>query len=89
MISWPGPTTPTPAFELGAMSDPVQMYQSDIMTAAVNLAGIPALSQSAGLVEGLPVGLQLMAAQGDDAKLLAAAATFENQVGWHERRAMV
>lgn len=84
-----GPTTPTPAFELGAMSDPVQMYQSDIMTAAVNLAGIPALSQSAGLVEGLPVGLQLMAAQGDDAKLLAAAATFENQVGWHERRAMV
>lgn len=84
-----GPTTPTPAFELGAMSDPVQMYQSDIMTAAVNLAGIPALSQPAGLVEGLPVGLQLMAAQGDDAKLLATATTFESQVGWHERRVKV
>src|SRR5690606_34309499 len=35
-----GPTTPTPAFELGAkVHDPVTMYLNDIYTIAANLAG--------------------------------------------------
>ncbi|MBE0489570.1 MAG: Asp-tRNA(Asn)/Glu-tRNA(Gln) amidotransferase subunit GatA, partial [Halomonas sp.] len=39
-----GPTSPTPAFDLGANKDPVSMYLQDIYTIAVNLAGIPGIS---------------------------------------------
>ena len=71
-----GPVAPTPAFKIGQNSeDPMQMYLTDIMTVAANLAGIPAISIPAGVAgpDGLPVGLQLMAAQRQDRALLAAA----------------
>jgi aspartyl-tRNA(Asn)/glutamyl-tRNA(Gln) amidotransferase subunit A len=57
------PTTPTTAFKIGEKAaNPLAMYQSDLMTISVNLAGIPAMSIPAGLDEkGLPVGLQLTA----------------------------
>lgn len=73
-----GPTAPTPAFEIGANTeDPLQMYLTDIMTVAVNLVGVPAISIPAGTVDGLPVGLQLMAPQRADRKLLNAAKATE------------
>ncbi len=49
------------------------MYLGDVMTVNVNLAGFPAVSVPAGLSEGLPVGMQLIAAPFQEAKLLAAA----------------
>ena len=49
------------------------MYLTDIMTVAVNLVGIPAISIPAGDSAGLPVGLQIMAAQQQDRALLAVA----------------
>src|SRR5437016_3132196 len=40
-----GPTTPTPAFAIGAKtSDPITMYLNDIYTIGANLAGLPAVS---------------------------------------------
>ncbi|MBE3073326.1 MAG: Asp-tRNA(Asn)/Glu-tRNA(Gln) amidotransferase subunit GatA, partial [Actinobacteria bacterium] len=55
------PTTPTTAFKLGEKTgDPLTMYQSDICTIPVNLAGLPAVSIPAGLSQGLPVGLQII-----------------------------
>ncbi|MDB5166727.1 MAG: Glutamyl-tRNA(Gln) amidotransferase subunit [Candidatus Saccharibacteria bacterium] len=73
-----GPTAPTPAFAIGShTADPLQMYLTDIMTVAANLAGIPAISIPAGSSDGLPVGLQLMAPQRADRTLLAAAAKTE------------
>lgn len=73
-----GPTTPSPAFKLGEhTSDPVAMYLEDIMTVAANLAGIPALSVPLEGPDGLPVGLQLMAKQRNEAALFAVAAQFE------------
>lgn len=67
-----GPVAPTTAFKIGENVDnPLQMYLSDIMTIAVNLAGNAAISLPAGLVNGLPVGLQLMAPQKQDRELLA------------------
>lgn len=81
-----GPTTPTPAFSFGSMAHPTDMYLADIMTVAANLAGIPAISLPSGQVDGLPVGLQVMAAQTDEAKLFTLAHSFESQTAWHERR---
>lgn len=70
-----GPTAPTTAFKIGEnVSDPLQMYLTDIMTVAANLAGVPSVSLPAGADEqGLPVGLQLLAPQRADRKLLALA----------------
>lgn len=69
-----GPVAPTTAFALGENSaDPLRMYLTDIMTVAANLAGIPAISLPAGEDDGLPVGLQLMAPQRADARLLTMA----------------
>lgn len=73
-----GPTAPMTAFEVGANTDdPLQMYLTDIMTVAANLAGVPAISIPCGTSEGLPVGLQLMAAQRHDRQLLELAAGTE------------
>jgi aspartyl-tRNA(Asn)/glutamyl-tRNA(Gln) amidotransferase subunit A len=73
-----GPTVPTTAFKIGEnVSDPLQMYLIDILTVAANLVGVPAISIPAGLSEGLPVGLQLIAPQHDDRNLLGLAAKTE------------
>jgi aspartyl-tRNA(Asn)/glutamyl-tRNA(Gln) amidotransferase subunit A len=69
-----GPVAPTVAFKIGQnTADPLQMYLSDVMTVAVNLVGIPAISIPAGLSQNLPVGLQLMAPQRKDHELLKLA----------------
>jgi aspartyl-tRNA(Asn)/glutamyl-tRNA(Gln) amidotransferase subunit A len=73
-----GPTAPTTAFKIGEhIGDPLQMYLIDIMTVAVNLAGVPAISIPCGMAEGLPVGLQIIAQQRADRDLLSAAAAIE------------
>lgn len=56
------PTTPTTAFEMNAVSDPISMYLQDIYTVHANLSGNPAISIPAGQhSNGLPFGIQLMA----------------------------
>jgi aspartyl-tRNA(Asn)/glutamyl-tRNA(Gln) amidotransferase subunit A len=69
-----GPIAPTTAFKIGEnVADPLQMYLSDVMTVAANLVGNPSISLPAGESKGMPVGLQLMAPQHGDRKLLALA----------------
>jgi aspartyl-tRNA(Asn)/glutamyl-tRNA(Gln) amidotransferase subunit A len=73
-----GPTAPMTAFKIGENADdPLQMYLTDIMTVAVNLAGVPAISIPCGTSEDLPVGLQIIAPQQGDRALLALAAAAE------------
>jgi aspartyl-tRNA(Asn)/glutamyl-tRNA(Gln) amidotransferase subunit A len=70
------PVAPTTAWRFGEKSaDPVAMYLSDIYTVLANLAGVPALAIPAGKhpENGLPVGVQLMAAPWEEGKLLAFA----------------
>jgi aspartyl-tRNA(Asn)/glutamyl-tRNA(Gln) amidotransferase subunit A len=81
-----GPTTPTPAFELGAKtSDPITMYLNDIYTIGANLAGLPAISIPCGFVGGLPVGLQIVGPHFAEAKILNAAHVYQRETHWHRR----
>ncbi len=76
------PTSPSVAFRLGEKtSDPVQMYLNDIFTMPANIAGIPAISVPAGLVDGLPAGLQLMAPHLGEETMLRAAHAYELAAG--------
>jgi len=81
-----GPTTPTPAFPLGAKTgDPITMYLNDIYTIGANLAGLPAISVPCGLVDGLPVGLQIIGPHFAEERLLAAAHAWQRESDWHRR----
>jgi aspartyl-tRNA(Asn)/glutamyl-tRNA(Gln) amidotransferase subunit A len=77
------PTSPVPAFELGAVHDPLQMYLLDIYTVTANLAGLPAISVPSGFSkEGLPLGLQLMGPQRGDVQTVAIAGAYEKAAGF-------
>ena len=81
-----GPTTPTPAFALGAKtSDPITMYLNDIYTIGANLAGLPAISIPCGFVRGLPVGLQIVGRHFAEAKILNVAHVYQRETDWHLR----
>lgn len=76
-----GPTAPVTAFKVGEhTSNPLEMYLIDIMTVAANLVGTPSISIPAGTSGDLPVGLQLIAPQHQDKKLLEIANTTEEKL---------
>jgi aspartyl-tRNA(Asn)/glutamyl-tRNA(Gln) amidotransferase subunit A len=82
-----GPAAPGVAFEFGAkQQDPVAMYMEDIYTLAVNLAGLPGLSTPAGLINGMPVGLQLIGKPFDEQTILNAAHRLQSDTDWHMAR---
>lgn len=79
-----GPTSPHTAFKIGAQTnDPVTMYLEDIYTIAVNLAGLPGISVPAGLVNNLPVGLQIIGKNFSESHLLNIAHQFQQVTDWH------
>ncbi|HDH02587.1 MAG TPA: Asp-tRNA(Asn)/Glu-tRNA(Gln) amidotransferase subunit GatA, partial [Nitrospirae bacterium] len=82
------PTSPTAAFKIGdKVSDPLQMYLSDIFTISVNLAGVPALSSPCGYTsEGLPVGLQVIGKHFDEETVLRVSYAYEQSTDWHKKR---
>ncbi len=72
------PTSPTTAFPFGAKADPLAMYLNDVCTIPSNLSGDPAISVPFGTGhDGLPVGVQVLAPQLGERRLLAAAAVLE------------
>ncbi len=81
-----GPTSPHTAFKLGSKSDPVSMYLEDIYTIAVNLAGLPAASIPVGMANGMPMGMQIIGAYFDEAKILNVAHQFQQHTDWHKQK---
>lgn len=72
------PVSPTGAFEIGAIKDPLQMYLADIYTIGSNMAGLPAISVPQGFTsENKPVGLQLMGPQKKDVNVFQVAHALE------------
>ena len=84
------PVSPTTAPKLNSLTDPLQMYLSDVYTVGANLAGLPALSMPCGFdSEGLPIGAQLIAPRLGEGTALNAAHTFQLETDFHKRRCPV
>ena len=75
------PTTPTTAFPIGGITDPYEMYLSDIFTVTANLAGVPAMSLPIGRVAGLPAGGQIIAPHFGEAAMFRVAFALEAALG--------
>lgn len=81
-----GPTAPGTAFKAGEKADdPVSMYLQDIYTIATNLAGLPGMSIPVGLVNGLPIGLQIIGNYFDEARMLGVGHAYQQVTDWHVR----
>lgn len=66
------PTTPTTAFEIEAVSDPISMYLQDIYTVHANLTGNPAISLPLGThSNGLPFGIQVIGQHFEESRLFS------------------
>ncbi len=82
------PTMPTPPFRLGEKTDdPLAMYMSDVLTLSCNLAGLPGMSLPCGFTkEGLPVGMQLLAANFNEEAIFRVAHAYEQATDWHRKK---
>jgi aspartyl-tRNA(Asn)/glutamyl-tRNA(Gln) amidotransferase subunit A len=78
------PTSPTTAFKIGErVSNPLEMYMSDICTVPVNIAGLPAISIPCGFDSNkLPIGLQIIGKAFDEQTILRVAYTYEQNSGY-------
>ena len=82
------PTSPVPAFGCGGPL-PTVVDGRDVgpqacalFTGPFNLSGHPVVSVPMGMVDGAPVGMQIVARRHEDALALAAAAAFERAHPW-------
>jgi aspartyl-tRNA(Asn)/glutamyl-tRNA(Gln) amidotransferase subunit A len=86
------PTEPHPAFKIGALATPLEMYLEDIFVCAVSLAGFPAISIPCGMIKpkdgtsSLPIGMQIIGKAFDEATILTAADMYEKATGWHKMK---
>ncbi len=73
-----GPVSPTLPFKIGEKTkDPLQMYMADLLMPGSNLTGNASISVPAGMSNGLPVGLQIIAPPRHDRELLGIAKAFQ------------
>ncbi|MFO8052336.1 MAG: Asp-tRNA(Asn)/Glu-tRNA(Gln) amidotransferase subunit GatA [Candidatus Omnitrophota bacterium] len=81
------PTSPSAAFKIGQKTeDPLSMYLSDIYTISSNLAGVPALSVPCGFTkDNLPLGMQLIGKEFDEATLISLADAFQQGTNYHKQ----
>lgn len=75
------PVSPITAWEKGSVTDPLQMYQMDIFTLSLNLAGLPGLSIPVGMAQNMPVGMQIIGGAFQESKILAVGQSLANHLG--------
>jgi len=71
------PTVPKLPHKLGTKISFEDMYNYDTLTVLANLAGVPAISIPVGTINGIPVGMQIICAKGEDKKMFEIAKRFE------------
>ena len=71
------PTVPNLPHKIGSKISLQDMYDYDRLSVLANLAEIPAISVPCGNIEGIPVGLQILARKGKDNDLLNIAKNFQ------------
>ncbi|CDA73204.1 glutamyl-tRNA(Gln) amidotransferase subunit A [Ruminococcus sp. CAG:579] len=73
------PTTPAVAYRPEEqVSDPVKMYQADICTVTVNIAGLPAISTPCGYnAQGMPIGMSIIGKRFDEQTVIQLADAYE------------
>ncbi len=82
-----GPTVPAPAYKFGEHAgDPLTMYMNDICTIPASLSGVPSISVPCGLVDGMPIGMQIIGKPFDESTVLRAAHAYEGQTEHHNNR---
>ncbi|MEO0542083.1 MAG: amidase family protein, partial [Cyanobacteria bacterium P01_A01_bin.105] len=70
--------------------DPLSMYLTDLMTIAVNLAGLPGMSVPCGFDDsGLPIGLQLISNALREDILFEVASAYEHATDWHQQQPQI
>ncbi|HET9589480.1 MAG TPA: Asp-tRNA(Asn)/Glu-tRNA(Gln) amidotransferase subunit GatA, partial [Anaerolineales bacterium] len=80
------PVAPTTAFRIGEkITNPLDMYLSDVHVVAVNLAGIPALTVPCGFSNGLPIGMQIMGPHLSEEMLLQIGHLYQSETNWHTK----
>ncbi|MGH2983285.1 MAG: amidase [Solirubrobacterales bacterium] len=81
LLAWPSVAAPAPPLSDTSVELPSGPSSADASNGRqgviANLTGVPAISVPVGLVEGMPVGLQLLGTWGSDAQLLDAAGALE------------
>ncbi len=84
------PTAPSAAFAIGEKgNDPIEMYLNDVFTVPINLAGLPAISVPVSLLDGLPLGLQVIGRAFDEAGVLRVAHVLEEAAQFRHLPAFV
>jgi aspartyl-tRNA(Asn)/glutamyl-tRNA(Gln) amidotransferase subunit A len=78
------PVAPSVAPKIGELSDPLEMYKSDMYTIAANLVGLPAISLPVAddSATGMPIGLQLIGKAFDEKTIFDGALSLENIVNY-------
>ena len=80
------PVAPTTANKFGELSNPMEMYLSDLYTISINLAGLPALSLPISKSsEGMPIGLQLIANAYEEQTLFDGALSLEKEISYEKK----
>ncbi|MEJ2706343.1 MAG: amidase [Anaerolineales bacterium] len=78
------PTTPVSAPPIEGPDAVEQARRLTRFTAPFNLTGLPAISLPCGFTQdGLPIGLQMIAAPWAEKKLLRAASAYQQATSWH------
>ncbi len=81
------PIAPDTAYKIGeGAKKPLKMYTGDIYTAAVNLAGLPALALPCGFGKnGMPIGMQFIGKAFDEQTILSAGMQYQAVYNYHRR----
>jgi aspartyl-tRNA(Asn)/glutamyl-tRNA(Gln) amidotransferase subunit A len=88
------PTTPIPPFEIAdLLSDPTTMRPKEVRmlhnTRPFDMFGAPTISVPCGFTRsGLPIGMQITGALGDEGTVLRLARAYEQATEWHKRQAI-